>query len=122
MDSTSNTNNFYNWFASNGGCLSGNFDYKRTRRPVLLQHNNLKSRAAEIKEKYNYQFIFKDEEHRGFRQICDRKKTSFRTIYSRFIGNGFWEQKEQLYLGFRKWSKSRNNFRNNGKNTECSEY
>ena len=50
------TSNFYEWFAKLGGCLSSLKDIERTNKPVILLHNNLKGRASEIKEKYNYKF------------------------------------------------------------------
>jgi hypothetical protein len=81
-------------------------------RQIFLQHNNF-NQAAEIKEKHNYQFIFKDEEHQGFLPICDRKDKLCRTVYDRFIECGFTVN--NAISGFRKWAKSWNNIRNNGK-------
>lgn len=52
--------NFYNWFSNIGGELS-NFkvdivDSSVNKIPLI--HANLKSRSSEIKEKYNYKFLY----------------------------------------------------------------
>lgn len=49
-------NGFYEWFAKLGGSLSSFNDLDIANRPIPLLCNNLKSKASEIKEKYNHKF------------------------------------------------------------------
>lgn len=64
MQALINSYNFYNWFSNIGGEVS-NLDYEKigsSVNTIPLLHANLKNRAKEIKEKYNYKFAHKTKQ------------------------------------------------------------
>lgn len=61
MQANINSHNFYNWFICIGGELS-NFRedlVESSVNRIPLQHDNLRTKSQEIKDKYNHKFVRK---------------------------------------------------------------
>jgi len=94
MDANLNSLNFYNWFLNIGGEMSNiKVDIVESSvNRIPLIHANLKSRASEIKEKYNHKFVINHQhEHsktnRDNIKILPKEKEA---VTKRIIRNYFW--------------------------------